>query len=188
MEHYCAHGVPGNPPIAKGEGYSTIAWIPEAQGSWALPLRHERITSWESPIDKAVWQLNQVCQYLPVRPISLWDSEYGCAPFVIKTADIAVDKLMRLRSNLCLWRVAPAYSGRGRPRIHGDKFKLNDTQTWGDPVATLEVALAKIHAPIDAGTGRSSYGRSFSADWHACPTPQTSWKISRLADWRTSST
>jgi hypothetical protein len=60
MEHYCTNGVPGNPPIAKGEGYSTIAWIPEAQGSWALPLRHERITSWESPIDKAVWQLTGV--------------------------------------------------------------------------------------------------------------------------------
>lgn len=144
MEHYCTSGVPGNPPIAKGEGYSTIAWIPEAQGSWALPLRHERITSWESPIDKAVWQLKQVCQYLPVRPISLWDSEYGCAPFVLKTAESAVDKLMRLRSNLCIWGAPPAYSGRGRPRIHGDKFKLNDPETWKEPVETLEVDDQKL--------------------------------------------
>ena len=144
MEHYCTSGVPGNPPIAKGEGYSTIAWIPEAQGSWALPLRHERITSWESPIDKAVWQLKQVCQYLPVRPISLWDSEYGCAPFVLKTAEIAVDKLMRLRSNLCLWGTPPADSGKGRPRIHGDKFKLNDPQTWKQPVQILEVDDPKL--------------------------------------------
>lgn len=144
MEHYCTSGVPGNPPIAKGEGYSTIAWIPEAQGSWALPLRHERISSWESPIDKAVWQLKQVCQYLPVRPISLWDSEYGCAPFVLKSAEIAVDKLMRLRSNLCLWGAPPAYSGKGRPRIHGDKFKLNDRHTWNEPVESLEVDDPKL--------------------------------------------
>lgn len=144
MEHYCTNGVPGNLPVAKGQGYSTIAWIPEAQGSWALPLRHERITSWESPIDKAVWQLKQVCQYLPVRPISLWDSEYGCAPFVLKTADLAVDKLMRLRSNLCLWGAPPAYSGKGRPRIHGDKFKLNDPQTWKEPVEILEVDEPKL--------------------------------------------
>ncbi|MDB9444138.1 hypothetical protein PN497_22705, partial [Sphaerospermopsis kisseleviana CS-549] len=61
---------------------------------------HERITSWENPIDKAVWQLKQVCQELPSRPITLWDIEYGCAPFVIKTAEINADKLMRLRSNL----------------------------------------------------------------------------------------
>lgn len=44
-----------------------------------------------------------MCKHLSVRPISLWDSEYGCAPFILKTADIKADKLMRLRSNLCLW-------------------------------------------------------------------------------------
>lgn len=43
IEHYTT-GVPGNRPITKGQGYSTIAWIPESEGSWALPLRHERQT------------------------------------------------------------------------------------------------------------------------------------------------
>jgi hypothetical protein len=138
IEHQ-ATAIFGNRPITKGEGFSTIAWIPEASGSWALPLRHERITSWETPIDKGAWQLRQVCKYLPVRPISMWDSEYGCAPFVLKTADIAADKLMRLRSNLCLWSAPPPYSGIGRPRIHGAKFKLNDPQTWGEPVKDIEV-------------------------------------------------
>jgi hypothetical protein len=142
VEHYTTGG--GNPPITRGQGYSTIAWIPQAQGSWALPLRHERITSWESPIDKAVWQLSQVCQHLPQRPISLWDSEYGCAPFVLKTANIAADKLMRLRSNLSLWGAPPPYCGKGRPRIHGDKFKLNDSSTWSQPVARLEVDDPKL--------------------------------------------
>ena len=85
-------------------------------GSWALPLRHERITSWENPIDKAVWQLKQVCKELPSRPITLWDIEYGCTPFVIKTAEINADKLMRLRSNLCLSGEPPQYSRRGKPR------------------------------------------------------------------------
>jgi hypothetical protein len=92
------------------------------------------LTSWENPIEKAVWQLKQVCRYLPHRPISLWDSEYGCAPFVLKTAEIAADKLIRLRSNLCLWGAPPPYSGKGRPRIHGEKFKLNDQKTWEKPL------------------------------------------------------
>lgn len=35
----------------------------------------------------AAWQLRQVTRQLPVRPISVWDSEYGCAPFVLQTAD-----------------------------------------------------------------------------------------------------
>ncbi len=75
-------------PITLGHGYSTLAWIPENQGSWALPLRHDRITSFETPISKAAFQLKQVCQNLEVRPISVWDSEYGCAKFVQITADI----------------------------------------------------------------------------------------------------
>ncbi len=37
-----------NRPIGVGFGYSTIAYIPEKQGSWALPLLHERITSSET--------------------------------------------------------------------------------------------------------------------------------------------
>ncbi len=138
IEHQ-ATTVPGNRPIGLGQGYSTIAWIPEQLGSWALPLRHERITSWENPIEKAAWQLQQVCSVLSVRPISVWDSEYGCAPFVLKTANIPADKLIRLRSNLCLWGTPPSYSGRGRPRKHGDKFKLNDPQTWGTADEDIEV-------------------------------------------------
>ncbi|WP_341530109.1 transposase [Nostoc sp. UHCC 0302] len=88
----------GDKPITVGQGYSTIAWIPEDSGSWVLPLRHERITSWENPIQKAVWQLQQVCEHLPTRPISVWDSEYGCAPFILKTSNIKADILVRLRS------------------------------------------------------------------------------------------
>jgi hypothetical protein len=64
---------------------------------------HERITSWDSPIAKAVQQLSSVSSHLPSRAISLWDSEYGCAPFINQTAFLPVDKLMRLRSNLYLW-------------------------------------------------------------------------------------
>ncbi|WP_420807091.1 hypothetical protein [Trichormus azollae] len=47
--------IAGNKPITIGQGYNTIAWIPEKEGSWALPLRHERITSAESPISKTIW-------------------------------------------------------------------------------------------------------------------------------------
>jgi hypothetical protein len=133
-----------NKPITIGQGYSTIAWIPEKSGSWALPLRHERITSAESPIGKAVWQLKQVCKHLAVRPISVWDSEYGCAPFLLKTASIPADILVRLRSNLCLWGEPGAYSGKGCPRKHGDKFKLNEPTTWGQAASVFEVDDPKL--------------------------------------------
>jgi hypothetical protein len=46
--------------IGVGQSYSTLAWIPETKGSWALPVRHERITSFETPLSKAAFQLKQV--------------------------------------------------------------------------------------------------------------------------------
>lgn len=134
----------GAKPVTVGQGYSTIAWIPEARGSWALPLLHERISSAESPIEKAVTQLRQVCAKLTVRPLSLWDAEYGCAPFLKQTASIACDKLIRVRSNRVLYGSPPVYAGVGRPRVHGEKFKLNDSTTWWQADESLEVVDAKL--------------------------------------------
>ena len=66
-----AQPMSGTKPVTIGQGYSTIAWVPEVEGSWALPLLHERITSFENPIEKAAAQLRLVCQNLPTRPLSL---------------------------------------------------------------------------------------------------------------------
>ena len=118
--------VPGAPPITLGHGYATLVWVPEKQGSWALPIPHERITSQETPFSKGSEQLRKVQSLLPVRSISLWDAEYGCAPFLLATADIPADKSIRLRPNLRLFGPPPAYKGRGRPAVHGDKFKFKD--------------------------------------------------------------
>lgn len=68
----------------------------------------------------------------------------GCAPFVLKTANIEADILVRLRSNLCLWGAPPPYSGKGRPRKHGDKFKLNEPSTWNEVTQSLEVNHPKL--------------------------------------------
>jgi DDE superfamily endonuclease len=94
-----AQPMSGVKPVTLGQGYSTIAVVPETHGNWALPLLHERITSFDNPIQKAASQLKLVCENLPTRPLSLWDAEYGCASFIKQTSDIAADKLMRLRSN-----------------------------------------------------------------------------------------
>lgn len=56
--------VQGNKPITVGHGYGTLAVIPEMEGSWVLPLRHERITSFETPITKGVFQLKRACRHL----------------------------------------------------------------------------------------------------------------------------
>ena len=122
-----------------GQGYSTIAWIPEAEGSWALPLLHERISSWSSPIEKAASQLKLVCEQ-SINPVSaVLDREYGNACWVLAQASIQADCLMRLRKNACLWSAPPAYSGRGRPRKHGQKMRPGDQTTWLEADAVIEI-------------------------------------------------
>ncbi len=129
-----------NRPIGVGFGYSTIAYVPEESGSWALPLLHERINSSETAISKLSSQVQRVCGQFDLRPILVVDSQYGCASFIQQTADIACDKLMRLSSNRCFYGEPKTYDGRGRPRKHGHKLKLNDPETWlnEDEIVELE--------------------------------------------------
>jgi hypothetical protein len=130
--------IPGHRPVTIGHGYSSLAVIPETQGSWALPLLHERIAN-QKPIESGARQLKQVCQSLSVRPVSLWDSEYGCAAFLLATAEAQADKLMRLRTNLCLEGPTKARtSTRGASPKHGVKFNFKDPTTWWQPDQVLE--------------------------------------------------
>jgi len=100
--------IKGNKPITIGYNFSTIAWIPSEKGSWAIPLLHERIVSTETPIEKGAAQLRAACAQMEGRPISLWDSEYGCASFLNATADIAADKLHAGASqSLFVWPPTP---------------------------------------------------------------------------------
>ncbi len=138
------HQASSNNSVTVGQGYSTIAWLPDKQGSWALPLRHERITSYEKPISKAAWQLKQVCKQIKSKILVVLDSEYGNGSWVNQTGEIAVSKLMRIRSNCCLWSKPDAYSGIGRPKTHGKKFKLNDSTTWWSADEIVEVENPKL--------------------------------------------
>jgi hypothetical protein len=130
--------------VSVGQSYSTLAWIPEADGSWALPLRHERITSFETPTSRAAFQLKLVSRQLEKRPLAAYDRGYGNAKFVTATADIEADLLLRLASNRCLWGKPSTYQGRGAPRKHGYKFKLNDPETWPEADETLTVEDPKV--------------------------------------------
>jgi hypothetical protein len=134
----------GKESIGVGQSYSTLAWVPEASGSWALPLKHERITSFETPVSRAAFQLKQVTRQLGVRPLAAYDRGYGNASFVKQTANIEADLLLRLASNRCVWGAPPAYSVWGAPCKHGHKFKFNDPETWSEATTTIEITAPKI--------------------------------------------
>jgi len=134
----------GGEAITVGHSYSSLAWIPESSGSWAIPLCHERITSFETPASRAAFQLKQVTRQLSVRPLAIYDRGYGTASFVNQTAAIEADLLLRLASNRCVYGSPPAYGGRGAPAKHGPKMKLNDPQTWSPPTESVEVDDPKL--------------------------------------------
>jgi hypothetical protein len=130
--------IPGRRPVTIGHGYSTLAIIPELQSSWALPLLHQRIRN-QKPSETGAEQLRQVCKVLPVRPLSIWDSEYASAAFLLATGDIPADLLLRLRTNLCLeGPTKPRRSSRGVIPKHGIKFSFKDPATWWEPDQKVE--------------------------------------------------
>ncbi|MDJ0597126.1 MAG: hypothetical protein QNJ72_45425 [Pleurocapsa sp. MO_226.B13] len=51
---------------------------------------------------------------------------------------------MRIRSNCCLWSKPDSYSGRGRPKKHDKKFKVNDSNTWWSEDETVEIEDFKL--------------------------------------------
>jgi hypothetical protein len=135
---YQSTRIPGRMPVTIGHGYSTIAIVPEDCPGWVLPVLHERVTGQKS-ILKAAEQLRQVCKHMNVRPISVWDSGYSNAAFLLATQDIQADKLIRLRTNLCLeGSTKPRRSMRGAAPKHGIKFKFKDPNTWWEPDQVLE--------------------------------------------------
>ncbi|MCS7032356.1 MAG: transposase, partial [Gloeomargarita sp. SKYG116] len=87
--------IPGAPPTTVGQGYSTLAWVPEAQGSWALPLLHERIPGNRDPLTVMAHQLEQVCRRSAYCGLGLFDAEYGNARFIRLTAALPCDQIVR---------------------------------------------------------------------------------------------
>lgn len=134
----------GQKPITIGHGYSTLGVVPDAEGSWLLPLLHERIESEVRPSVMMAKQLKEVCPLLPERPLGLFDSEYGSGAFVKETAGIPCDLLFRVRPNRKL-RLAPGpYRGRGRHPKHGAIFRLSDPTTWPAPDEEWEFEDEKL--------------------------------------------
>jgi hypothetical protein len=130
------HHVPtlgGGTPVGIGHAYSSVVCVPEGHGSWALPLRHERLKLTDSPVEVGARQVIGLARQSPVRPLVLVDSLYSGPTWLNATQQAPLDTLGRLRPNRCLYRAAGNYSGKGRPRQHGKSLSLRHPKTWNDP-------------------------------------------------------
>lgn len=130
--------------IVGGWEYQWLGRIPEAHGSWALPLEvGRRDLAAGTATTLAIAQLRAalaVREPDAPRPLLLLDSQYDVVEVI--EADVPVDILARLAANRRFYRAPGPYAGKGAPRKHGPVFRcaapathgLTDrTQVWADP-------------------------------------------------------
>ena len=154
---YCHRVTAGVPQtgIVAGWEYQWLVAIPEAQGSWVLPLdvtaappsRAAPAPPGARPTALALRQVRAAARPLSssdaLRPVVTFDRSYdpvGLARAQQEPAGLAVDVLVRLASHRVLYRDPGPYAGPGRPRTHGPVFRLKEPTTHGPPTraATLE--------------------------------------------------
>ena len=121
--------------IVVGHTCSLLAWVAQAQSSWALPVDIQPITSSTDAVAVGVAQVKELCRQRQEADFSVVvaDGKYGNHRFLTPLRDQPCGVLVRLRRDRVLYRPAPPYRGRGRPRQHGERFAFKEPQTWGEP-------------------------------------------------------
>ena len=113
--------------------YQWLVALPEAQGSWALPLAVDRRDlAAGTATSLASRQLHAALATRAAsapRPLLLLDSHYDVVALL--EAGVRVDILARLAANRRFYREPGPYQGRGARRKHGPVFRCADPTTHG---------------------------------------------------------
>lgn len=121
------HGAEG---MRLGHGLSLLAER-VAKDSWTIPLEIDWVPPKIRPNIYGVAQLEEHVKYHPWPGDCVLDVDAGYAnePFLRPVSGLGIPILGRAASNRCFYLPPPPYSGFGRPRKRGRKFKLNDART-----------------------------------------------------------
>ena len=159
----------GQTVISKAHVYSGLCWIPQRKGSWALPLSMRRLPVSSTAVTMGVAQVKQFIRQRgavsdDVLDIIASDGHYGTHLYLSAYKDVPqLGAVTRLRCDRVLWGPPPAYGGRGRPPVHGDRFAFKEAESWWEPdeqVAFTDAyhgqvklqAWHDVHAKQDAST------------------------------------
>jgi DDE superfamily endonuclease/Transposase DDE domain len=129
--------LPGKPQqgVVPAWAYQWLVQVPEADGSWVLPLDVQRRGPLAgTPTQVALHQLTQArAGQAPAapRPVVALDSAHDVGQ--LAQADLDADLVVRLAKNRVFRRAPGPYPGHGRPAKHGPRFKLQDARTHGHP-------------------------------------------------------
>ena len=130
-------GTPESGIVASWEDQWLVA-LPEAHGSWGLPLdvaRRGPTAGTATALATAQVRAARAAQPPAApRPLVLLDSHYDVPELV--HAELGVDLLARLARNRRFFRRPGPYRGRGAPRKHGPVFRCHDPRTHGVPDRT----------------------------------------------------
>jgi hypothetical protein len=124
-------------PVAPGWSFSALVVLPQPVSSWTYILDHQRVPSSETAVSVGAEQLQSVLPLLPTRPLLLLDRHYSQDPWLLATAELPLDQLIRARADQVLYRPPPPRTGKqGAPRKDGARFKGTDPSTHGQPEAS----------------------------------------------------
>jgi len=160
-------------PVVVGHPYSVLAWAPERNTSWAPPLSIRRVLSDQTDVEVGVEQVKQLCRDRQAETHSgqafclvVADGKYGNHSFLGPLKEESCGVLARMRCDRVLHKAAGEYSGKGRPRVHGERFAFKEAETWGESQEAVELEDEKwgqvrlrrwdgLHARPDANTAFS---------------------------------
>jgi len=71
------------------------------------------------------------------RPVVTLDSGYDLE--TLAKSEVDADLLVRLAKHRVVYRTPDQHAGRGRPRLHGEPFRLADEQTYGQPQHSMQL-------------------------------------------------
>jgi DDE superfamily endonuclease len=115
--------------------YQWLVATPDVAGSWVLPLDVQRRgPTAKSATEVALEQVAAVRQAQGAgapRPVVTLDSGYDLETLAYARVD--ADLLVRLIKSRVVYRTPDKRPGRGRPRLHGEPFRLLDEDTHGQP-------------------------------------------------------
>lgn len=129
--------LPGWPQngIVPAWAYQWLVAVPEVTGSWVLPLDvRRRGPTAQSATQVALEQIIAVRRAQATdapRPVVTLDSGYDLETLARSTVE--ADLVVRLAKHRVVYRTPEQQPGRGRPRLHGQPFRLADEDTHGQP-------------------------------------------------------
>jgi len=130
--------------IVIGHPYSVLAWVPQIGRSWAPPMSVRRIPSQQDAIQMGITQVQRLCkarwqEMMQFTHLIAADGKYGNHRFLGPLKHELCGIITRLRRDRVLYEEPGPYSGRGRPRVHGERFAFKEPDTWREPDEEAEL-------------------------------------------------